>query len=185
MSRAAFSRLVLPSMNRSNLSAGCEHPGVRCVRYHRRQPAFEPPGHQRRSTFSEIEATSRCAYQVDPESRSRIPLPRREDLNSEGQKIFDCFTSGSKGVLRGLRGPRWHMAHEPKLAEVHVAFGKYLSLRAGLREPVREACVLAMARECNSAFEWAAHEPEPQSGRNGSVANVGFNPRSHARRSIP
>jgi hypothetical protein len=39
---------------------------------------------------------------IDPESRSRIPLPRREDLNSEGQKIFDYFTSGSKGVLRGL-----------------------------------------------------------------------------------
>jgi 4-carboxymuconolactone decarboxylase len=87
-------------------------------------------------------------------------LPRREDLNSEGQKIFDYFTSGSKGVLRGLHGPAGIWLHEPKLAEVHVAFGKYLSLRAGLREPVREACVLAMARECNSAFEWAAHEPE-------------------------
>jgi len=43
---------------------------------------------------------------------------------------------------------------------VYVPFGNYLRFRAGLREPVREACVLAMARECNSAFEWAAHEPE-------------------------
>jgi len=43
--------------------------------------------------------------EIDSESRSRIPLPRREDLNSEGQKIFDYFTSGSKGVLRGLHGP--------------------------------------------------------------------------------
>jgi hypothetical protein len=42
MSYAAFSRLVLPSMNRSNPSAGCEHPSVRREKYHRRQPAFEP-----------------------------------------------------------------------------------------------------------------------------------------------
>jgi 4-carboxymuconolactone decarboxylase len=87
-------------------------------------------------------------------------LPRREDLDTAGQKIFDYFTSGSKGVLRGLHGPAGIWLHEPKLAEVYVPFGNYLRFRAGLSEPVREACVLAMARECNSAFEWAAHEPE-------------------------
>jgi len=42
--------------------------------------------------------------EIDPESRSRIPLPRRDDLNPEGQKIFDYFTLGSKGVLRGQGG---------------------------------------------------------------------------------
>jgi 4-carboxymuconolactone decarboxylase len=98
--------------------------------------------------------------QIDPQSRCRIPLPRREDLDTAGQKIFDYFTSGSKGVLRGLHGPAGIWLHEPKLAEVYVPFGNYLRFRAGLSEPVREACVLAMARECNSAFEWAAHEPE-------------------------
>jgi 4-carboxymuconolactone decarboxylase len=87
-------------------------------------------------------------------------LPRREDLDTEGRKIFDYFTSGSKGVLRGLHGPAGIWLHEPKLAEVYVPFGNYLRFGAGLSEPVREACVLAMARECNSAFEWAAHEPE-------------------------
>lgn len=98
--------------------------------------------------------------QIDPQSRCRIPLPRREDLDTAGQKIFDYFTSGSKGVLRGLHGPAGIWLHEPKLAEVYVPFGNYLRFRAGLSEPIREACVLAMARECNSAFEWAAHEPE-------------------------
>ena len=46
--------------------------------------------------------------EIDPESRCRVPLPRREDLDTEGQKIFDYFTSGSKGVLRELHGPRGH-----------------------------------------------------------------------------
>jgi 4-carboxymuconolactone decarboxylase len=90
----------------------------------------------------------------------RIPLPRREDLDPEAQKTFDYFTSGSKGVLRGLHGPAGIWLHEPKLTEVYVPFGNYLRFRAGLSEPIREVSVLAMARECNSAFEWAAHEPE-------------------------
>jgi hypothetical protein len=64
--------------------------------------------------------------EIDTESRSRIPLPRREDLNSEGQKISDYITSGSKGVLRGLHGPASIWLHEPKLAEVYVPFGNYL-----------------------------------------------------------
>jgi 4-carboxymuconolactone decarboxylase len=98
--------------------------------------------------------------QINPESRCRIPLPRREDLDSAAQKIFDYFTSGSKGVLRGLHGPAGIWLHEPKLTEVYVPFGNYLRFDAGLSEAVREVCVLAMARECNSAFEWAAHEPE-------------------------
>jgi 4-carboxymuconolactone decarboxylase len=87
-------------------------------------------------------------------------LPRREDLDAAGQKTFDYFTSGSEGVLRGLHGPAGLWLHDPKLAEVYVPFGTYLRFGAGLDEKVREVSILAMARECNSAFEWAAHEPE-------------------------
>jgi hypothetical protein len=43
--------------------------------------------------------------EINPKSRCRIPLPRREDLDANGQKIFDYFTSGSKGVLRGPTVP--------------------------------------------------------------------------------
>jgi len=57
--------------------------------------------------------------------------------------------------LRGLHGTAGIWLHEPKLAEVCVPFGNYLRFGAGLSETVREVCVLATARECNSAFEWA------------------------------
>jgi hypothetical protein len=40
--------------------------------------------------------------ELDPESGCRIPLPRREDLDPEGQTSFDFYTSGT---LRGLQGP--------------------------------------------------------------------------------
>jgi 4-carboxymuconolactone decarboxylase len=103
---------------------------------------------------------SMSSVEIDPESRCRVPLPRREDLDAAGQKVFDYFTSGSVGVLRGLHGPAGLWLHDAKLAEVYVPFGTYLRFGAGLNEKVREVSILAMARECNSAFEWAAHEPE-------------------------
>ncbi len=74
------------------------------------------------------------------------------DHDGDAIRVFE-------GRCRAI-GRKERNRHEPRLAEVYVPFGNYLRFRAGLREPVREACVLAMARECNSAFEWAAHEPE-------------------------
>jgi 4-carboxymuconolactone decarboxylase len=95
--------------------------------------------------------------QIDPESGCRIPLPRREDLDPEGQKAFDFYTSGT---LRGLHGPAGIWLHSPKLADLYQPLGTYLRSGAGLDERVREVGVMATAREFNNAFEWAAHERE-------------------------
>jgi 4-carboxymuconolactone decarboxylase len=94
---------------------------------------------------------------IDPESGCRLPLPRREDLDTDGQKAFDYYTSGT---LRGLHGPAGIWLHSPKLAELYQTLGTYLRFGTGLSELVREACVLGIAREFNNGFEWAAHEPE-------------------------
>ncbi len=94
--------------------------------------------------------------EIDPESGCRIPLIRREELDADGQKAFDFYTSGK---MRGS-GPAGIWLHSPKLAELYRPLGTYLRSGAGLSEPVREACILATAREFNDAFEWAAHEPE-------------------------
>jgi 4-carboxymuconolactone decarboxylase len=95
---------------------------------------------------------------IDPQSGCRIPLVRREDLDIDGQKSFDFYTSSA--TLRGLHGPAGIWLHSPKLAELYQPLDTYLRHGAGLSEPVREVCILALARECDSAFEWAAHERE-------------------------
>jgi 4-carboxymuconolactone decarboxylase len=95
---------------------------------------------------------------IDPRSGCRIPLVRREDLDTDGQKSFDFYTSGA--MLRGLHGPAGIWLHSPKLAELYQPLDTYLRRGTGLSEPVREVCILAIARECDNAFEWAAHEPE-------------------------
>jgi hypothetical protein len=40
--------------------------------------------------------------EIDPESRCRITLIRREELDADGQKAFDFYTSAT---MRGLLGP--------------------------------------------------------------------------------
>jgi 4-carboxymuconolactone decarboxylase len=92
--------------------------------------------------------------------RCRVPLPRREDLEPADQKLFDYFSSDTAHVLRGLNGPAGLWLQDPKLVEAYLPFGTYLRYGAGLSERVRETCILATARETDSAFEWAAHEPE-------------------------
>jgi 4-carboxymuconolactone decarboxylase len=95
---------------------------------------------------------------IDPQSRCRIPLVRREDLDTDGQELFDHYTSSA--MLRGLHGPAGIWLHSPKLAELYQPLDTYLRHGSGLSESVREVCILAIARECDNAFEWAAHELE-------------------------
>jgi len=95
---------------------------------------------------------------IDPQSGCRIPLVRRDDLDTDGQKLFDFYTSDA--MLRGLRGPAGLWLHSPKLADLYRPLDTYLRHGADLGEPVREVCILAVAREFDNAFEWAAHERE-------------------------
>ena len=96
---------------------------------------------------------------VDPESGCRLPLPRREELDAEGQQAWDRLASPDGGSLRGLRGPGGIQLHSPELARRARPLNHYLRHQAGLGGRVRELAILATAREHDNAFEWAAHEP--------------------------
>ncbi len=98
---------------------------------------------------------------VNMESGSRLPLPKRDDLDPAGQKIYDALNSPSGGSLVGLRGPGGILLHSPKLSELNNGLNRYLrSEDSGLGGHVRELAILTTAREFNSQFEWAAHEGE-------------------------
>lgn len=97
---------------------------------------------------------------IDPESRCRLPLVKREDLDAEGQKAYDMHTNPAGGTIRGLKGPGGIGLHSPKLAHVQRPAGRYLRFESGHSPRVRETAILISARESNSRFEWAAHEPE-------------------------
>jgi putative methionine-R-sulfoxide reductase with GAF domain/alkylhydroperoxidase family enzyme len=118
---------------------GCERLVAVFVAHHRRAPAK--------------------AEDIDPQSGCRLPLPRREDLDTAGRETYDRLADPAGGTLRGLKGPGGIQLHSPELSRRSRPVNHYLRYESGLGGRVRELAILATARELDSAFEWAAHEP--------------------------
>ena len=97
---------------------------------------------------------------IDPKSRCRLPLPKREDFDAEGQVVFDYVADPKGQTIRGLIGPGGVSLHSPKLSKITRPEGKFLRFESGISPRTREVAILITARECDSRFEWAAHEPE-------------------------
>jgi 4-carboxymuconolactone decarboxylase len=95
---------------------------------------------------------------IDPQSGFRLPLPKREDLDEVGKRAYDRTVSSGRSIV-GLRGPGGIALYSSKTVELRNTFGEYL--RFEVFDPkVREVAILAVAREMDSQFEWAAHEPQ-------------------------
>jgi len=97
---------------------------------------------------------------IDPESGCRLPLPKREELDPDSQASYDRIVKGGAGAIRGLKGPSGIQLHSPQYSKYARPVNYYLRFEAGFSPRVREVAILATARECDSQFEWAAHEPE-------------------------
>jgi len=97
---------------------------------------------------------------IDPESRCRLPIPRREELSPEAQQSYDRLATPSGGNLRGLRGPGGIQLHSPELSRRSRPVNHYLRFETAFGSRTRELAILVTAREHDSQFEWAAHEPE-------------------------
>ncbi len=119
---------------------GCEQLAALFVAHHRQLP-------------------HRKADDIDPQSGCRLPLPRREDLDEDGRRAYDRLADPTGGTLRGLKGPGGIQLHSPELSRRSRPVNHYLRYESGLGGRVRELAILATAREHDSQFEWAAHEP--------------------------
>ena len=87
---------------------------------------------------------------------ARVPLlADRSQLSPEAQRIYDQI-----GVRRGgVPGPFQVLLHAPELAGRVGLVGQYLRFEGALPAPVREAAILAAARETSCDYEWSQHEP--------------------------
>jgi 4-carboxymuconolactone decarboxylase len=95
---------------------------------------------------------------IDPQSGFRLPLPKREDLDEVGKRAYDRAASGERSIV-GLRGPGGIHLYSTKTLEARNTAAHYLRFDV-FAANVREVAILAVARELDSQFEWAAHEPE-------------------------
>lgn len=95
---------------------------------------------------------------IDPHSGFRLPLPKREDLDDVGKRAYDRAAAPGKSLV-GLRGPGGITLYSTKTVESRNQFGNHLRFDV-FPANIREVAILAVAREMDSQFEWAAHEPE-------------------------
>src|SRR5262245_24582795 len=96
---------------------------------------------------------------IDPQSGFRLPLPRREDLDEVGKRMYDRATTPG-ATIAGLQGPAGVQLYATRAAEHLQPLNRYLRFQSGISPRIREIAILITAREMDSQFEWVAHEPE-------------------------
>lgn len=95
---------------------------------------------------------------VYPDSRNRLPLIKREELDERGKKAYDAAVSAanSPGAPQGAAAIRFHGS------------GVIVRWESPLGRALTELAILTSAREHDQPYEWSLHEME-------AIA-VGLNP---------
>jgi 4-carboxymuconolactone decarboxylase len=116
-----------------------------------REPLLPVPGAPagslpRAKTLAEYNAS--LPKDVYPDSRSRIPLIKREDLEEDRRGGYDERVSPSSTSLAGLQGP----------GGLGLNGSRNLS-ETGVDRRLQELARLVVSREMDQVFEWGMHEP--------------------------
>jgi 4-carboxymuconolactone decarboxylase len=97
---------------------------------------------------------------INPESGCRLPVPDREALDDAGKVTYDRMANFEAGAIMGLKGPNALTLHSPGITKHALPLNNYLRFDTDFSGVVRELVILVAAREMDSRFEWAAHEPQ-------------------------
>jgi 4-carboxymuconolactone decarboxylase len=94
---------------------------------------------------------------IDPQSYSRLPVVKREDLDADGQRIYDLLAGGT-GKTASPTGPVAISLYSPKVAEAIQMLNQYLRFQGLLKPRDYEVAILVAAREFDQQYEWSGHE---------------------------
>ncbi|NQV56772.1 MAG: hypothetical protein HQ503_13010 [Rhodospirillales bacterium] len=118
---------------------------------------------------------------VDAASFCRLPLPDRDQLDDRGKAAYDALADPNSKSRVGLQGPGTIQLHSPRVSEHSSGLNKYLRGEAGFDGAILELSILVAAREMDSRFEWAAHEPAAlEEGLDAKIIDVVRNKKSTA-----
>jgi 4-carboxymuconolactone decarboxylase len=96
-----------------------------------------------------VESDAALPKDVFPDSRSRLPLVKREALDERGKKAYDdAAASNPSGVPQGVAAIKLHGSG----ADVRWA--------SPLGRRLTELAIIGAARECDQPYEWSLHEME-------------------------
>jgi 4-carboxymuconolactone decarboxylase len=110
-------------------------------------------------TSSSVVATADIPPDIRVDSWARLPLPRRESLDADGQRAFDMIVSPESRYATGLRGPAAMWVYSPLMAEHLFPFSTHLRYGTDKDQRLTELAILSTAREARSQYEWTSHEP--------------------------
>jgi len=94
---------------------------------------------------------------IDPQSFSRLPLIKRDDLDEDGKRIYDELAGGPGKTLTPT-GPAPISLYSPKAAEAIQMLNQYLRFHGLLKQRDYEVVILVTAREFDQQYEWSGHE---------------------------
>jgi 4-carboxymuconolactone decarboxylase len=95
---------------------------------------------------------------IDPQSRSRLPLVKRENLDEQGKKAYDAVTDPKSRLRAELVGPAGIWLNVPELSPHIREVNWYLRNKISLDPRLTELAILVAVRESNGQNEWTAHE---------------------------
>jgi 4-carboxymuconolactone decarboxylase len=86
---------------------------------------------------------------------ARVPYVDREEMDAEGQEIYDRIRRDRNAPKVGLQFRA--LLHSPKAAGFLTSMGAQLRFQSAMPENLKEFAIVVVAREWNSDIEWTAH----------------------------
>ena len=86
---------------------------------------------------------------------ARVPYVTRDELDTEGQAIYDRIRQDRNAPQVGLQFRA--LLHSPKATGYLTSLGAQLRFQSAMPEPLKELAIILVAREWNSAIEWTGH----------------------------
>jgi len=86
---------------------------------------------------------------------ARVPYVNREDMDAEGQEIYDRIRNDRNSQTVGLQFRA--MLHNPKAAGFLTSMGAQLRFKSAMPDDLKELAIIVVAREWNSDIEWTSH----------------------------
>jgi 4-carboxymuconolactone decarboxylase len=86
---------------------------------------------------------------------ARVPYVSRDELDAEGQEIYDRIRRDRNAPEVGLQFRA--LLHSPKATSYLTSLGAQLRFQSAMPEHLKELAIILIAREWNSAIEWTGH----------------------------
>src|SRR5262245_18899499 len=92
-----------------------------------------------------------CIFK-ETDMAARVPYVERENLDAEGQEIYDRIRRDRNSPTVGLQFRA--LLNSPKASGHLTSMGAQLRFQSAMPENPKELAIILVAREFNSAIEW-------------------------------